>query len=628
VSKPSTPYHRIRSVEFRGGFLRGTSLEFGPNLNCVIGGRGTGKTTVLEAIRFALKRLPEHDKRRRRKIESLIEANLGNGTVRVEIETQDGSRYYVERGRGEEPLVTDAKGEPVALSFDSGLLFDVDVFSQHEIEEIATDPRSQLTLLDRFVSRELRELEEPLRDTVRELNENLRATLRKQRRENELRDDTRDLPNVRRRLQELTIDGDDERSDTLRGQNEFKRLREAEVRFSDRLGTLCETTQQDASAMAERTQRDLERALAVELDGSPNVELTDHIREVTERRIRSAIEAYRVAEQEAEIALETLKSGHETLAQAHLRQEKNYRDTMDAFEEDRERSRERVHLENRQATLEDLKAELERHETDLLTLAEQRTELRTRLSDLRDKRYELRAQVARQLSEDLAPLIRIRVEPLGNRDAYRDVLTQALRGSRLRYGTLVSQIVKTLSPAELAGMIQREDREALRQALQIEADRATRLIMQLKDSEDVCTLETVELHDKPVIELRDGNAWKSSEELSTGQKCTTVLPILLLRSERPLVIDQPEDNLDNAFVYETIVTSILAVRDRRQLVFATHNPNIPVLGEAARVFVLRSHGRSAELAKVGDVDELRGEIEGLLEGGSEAFRMRMERYGY
>src|SRR5688572_32414058 len=45
-------------------------------------------------------------------------------------------------------------------------------------------------------------------------------------------------------------------------------------------------------------------------------------------------------------------------------------------------------------------------------------------------------------------------------------------------------------------------------------------------------------------------------QLSTGQRCTTILPILLTQSERPLLIDQPEDNLDNAFVYDTIVKAL------------------------------------------------------------------------
>src|SRR5690606_30577891 len=102
---------------------------------------------------------------------------------------------------------------------------------------------------------------------------------------------------------------------------------------------------------------------------------------------------------------------------------------------------------------------------------------------------------------------------------------------------------------------------------------------------------------------------------------------LLMESERPLLVDQPEDNLDNAFVFETIVQSINEVKGRRQLIFVTHNPNIPVLGDAERVFALRSTGRAATVAKAGSVDDVALEIMTILEGGRAAFEARRKRYG-
>ena len=79
----------------------------------------------------------------------------------------------------------------------------------------------------------------------------------------------------------------------------------------------------------------------------------------------------------------------------------------------------------------------------------------------------------------------------------------------------------------------------------------------------------MELGDEPFIELKDGADYKNSADLSTGQRCTVILPILLLESERPLLIDQPEDNLDNAFVYDTIVKSLRDAKGGRQLIFVT-----------------------------------------------------------
>ena len=115
--------------------------------------------------------------------------------------------------------------------------------------------------------------------------------------------------------------------------------------------------------------------------------------------------------------------------------------------------------------------------------------------------------------------------------------------------------------------------------------------------------------------------------LSTGQKCTAILPILLLDSDNPLIIDQPEDNLDNRFIFQTVVESVRRVKQHRQLILITHNPNIPVLGDAEQVVVLESNGVRARLAREGNVDACKDEIVTLLEGGVEAFQKRGERYG-
>ena len=93
----------------------------------------------------------------------------------------------------------------------------------------------------------------------------------------------------------------------------------------------------------------------------------------------------------------------------------------------------------------------------------------------------------------------------------------------------------------------------------------------------------------------------------------------------PLLIDQPEDNLDNCYVYETIVNSVNDVKRMRQLIFVTHNPNIPVLGDASRVFVMQSDGRTGSVKVEGDVDRCRDDIINLLEGGEKAFDLRTER---
>ena len=207
-----------------------------------------------------------------------------------------------------------------------------------------------------------------------------------------------------------------------------------------------------------------------------------------------------------------------------------------------------------------------------------------------------------------------------------ELLEEALRGNRLQQCVVARKIVAALSPVDLAEIIKQRDAQTLVDKAELNPDQADKVIAALVGSRALFDLETVELIDRPKIELNDNGTFKETAELSTGQKCTAILPILLLDSENPLLIDQPEDNLDNRFVFESIVGTIGAIKRRRQLIFVTHNPNIPVLGEADRVFVMDSDGTTARRVNAGSVDDCKQNIVTLLEGGADAFRRRGQRY--
>ena len=144
--------HRIRSLRVVGGFLDGTTFEFADGLNCVIGARGTGKTTALELIRFALDALPspDTDPVGRRRIESLIEENLIGGRVEMTIETKEGMTYLITRSWDEPPIVLTEDGKATEIALKGGVLFRADIYSQNEVESIADRSASQLSLLDAF----------------------------------------------------------------------------------------------------------------------------------------------------------------------------------------------------------------------------------------------------------------------------------------------------------------------------------------------------------------------------------------------------------------------------------------------------------------------------------------------
>ena len=116
-----------------------------------------------------------------------------------------------------------------------------------------------------------------------------------------------------------------------------------------------------------------------------------------------------------------------------------------------------------------------------------------------------------------------------------------------------------------------------------------------------------------------------------------MLLLLLHESSAPLVIDQPEDDLDNRFISEGVVPRMREEKRRRQFVFSTHNANIPVLGDAELILGLRASGEAGERGRaeipdehVGSIDSnsVRELVEEILEGGREAFETRRRKYGF
>ena len=261
-------------------------------------------------------------------------------------------------------------------------------------------------------------------------------------------------------------------------------------------------------------------------------------------------------------------------------------------------------------------------------LIKDRQQLIGKLSDLCDHRCRVRIEIAVSVNDQLSPMIRVTIVPMGNPEEYQLQLSEAMKHSQMQYAKVVERIISRIPPPEFARLVQNGQVDELMEKLEIDRERANKIIAQLQNTREIFYLEMVELYDLPLIELKDGSEYKAADKLSTGQKCTTILPILLLESVKPLLIDQPEDNLDNAFVYDTVVKSIRTVKTNRQLIFVTHNPNIPVLGDAEKVIVLKSNGQNGGVISEGNVDEVKVEIETILEGGKDAFEERSRRYGH
>ena len=291
-------------------------------------------------------------------------------------------------------------------------------------------------------------------------------------------------------------------------------------------------------------------------------------------------------------------------------------------------AREEATLRERLSQLEAVASLREQKLERLQKVRARRDELLSELESHRDILFGRRAQTAQELNQRLGPSIRIQVDRSAIHTDYQNAITAALSGSGLHHKLLSSQLAKSMSPRELGEAIENGDYELVAQAAEITTKRAARIVSHTQTI-GVDGILTCQLEDGVRLQLLVGGEYRETAKLSTGQRCTVVLPILLSDHDRVVLVDQPEDHLDNTFVVGTVIKSLRQRGQRGQLVFATHNPNIPVLGEAARVIVLDSDGRRGYCKHVGELDDPESvdAITSVMEGGRDAFRRRAQFYG-
>jgi len=122
----------------------------------------------------------------------------------------------------------------------------------------------------------------------------------------------------------------------------------------------------------------------------------------------------------------------------------------------------------------------------------------------------------------------------------------------------------------------------------------------------------------------------AKNDLSTGQKNTAILYLLIARGNGPVLIDQPEDELDSEFLFHELVPMFRAARTQRQLIIVTHNANIPVNADAELVYALKAEGGHGVCRTQGGLDrqEVTEAVLDVMEGSEEAFRRRKEKYHF
>lgn len=604
----------IERIQIEEGFLNGFDVWPRPGLNVVIGARGTGKTTLIELIRFCLGvegYTPETTKRSREHALSV----LGSGQVTLTL-NEDGRRITVSR----------AAGDPAPRT--SGPFLAPIVLSQTEIETVGLDSGGRLRLLDGFISDQQStvsaetEAMASIRSLTAEAN-TIRADIE------QLDQQLAEMPSIQEQISQ--VEPQEQQLAGLSAETSAKTaqlsllsntiaLKGVATEAIQRFGNEVTRWRSSIGAIGEMSFE----GWPANAGGDPLGDLRMRLGKVDEY-LRYALQEISAVEAEtitlaSQVALE--KMGFEDQA-------RNLRREIEALQTGAgEIVRRGQLLRERKAQLESLMAVKQSRIASIQSIIARRNQALDALEAMRSARFEARREAAARLNHVLGPRIHINVMRGGQSEAFSGALTDALRGSGLRYNDLVATLASRISPRELLEAVDNADFDLIATRGSMTIDRAAKVAVALKDA-DLGAIATVPVDDYVTFSLMDGPDYKDIAELSTGQRCTVILPLVLRHMERLLIVDQPEDHIDNAFIAETLIKSILARPANGQLLFSTHNANIPVLGSADFVVQLGSDGRrgfpitSGALADAPVVHA----ITSVMEGGAAAFRQRAHFYG-
>ncbi len=623
-------YSQINSIVIEGGYFDGLSAEISGHLNAVIGGRGTGKSTLLECVRFALD-VSHKGEEAIRQGNQIVEENLGKSGGRVIIRLQSASNqmktYTVIRRYGEPSRVIDEQGNESLLHPGRDLLPNVEIYGQNEIYELAKSPGALAKVLDRFLP-ESRTQAAQLGDAYKKLRENSNKLAKYQEEIDEVEQYIARLPILEEQAKQFKNQGIDaklkavplletERQLGPRIHEEIRQLRSGQRGFED--------SWPDPIFLSDKA-----------LSGLPHAELLRRAREVFDAlgiSMRHKIEDIDKEIGEAENALNSIVDGLNSAL----------KDAENQIENEFKKLPEVAGMSGKEAGLkyQGLLREIERIKParDRLRslkvlvdeLCQERRNLIGAISDIRSARTAAKEHTIQRLNKRLDGKLRITLIPNGLRLHLREFL-QDLPG----VGERKTQWVDEAFDLTVFGLVAavREGKAALLSKDWTLTPGLAETLTKMTALQ-VYRLEEIDLEDHIMLELNTSHAaerYRSLDQLSTGQQCTAILHLLLLDNKDPLIMDQPEDNLDNAFIADRIVQELRSAKMERQFLFATHNANIPVFGDAEWIGVCLATDNQAQIPVNAqgsiDIPVVRDHAASILDGGKEAFLQRREKYGF
>lgn len=623
----SIPY--ILGMQLAGGFLDGQAIHFSRNMNCIIGGRGTGKSTTFEAVRC------------------LVSTPSESKIVDSEIWPDELALFWRDAA-GQTHTLSRVKGGAVCNEDDPAIgptAFDIDYFGQGEAQRISTqaqtNPIALLNYLDKFIDfGDASAQEEASRSSLLSL-------------QTEIEEAEQKVALIPQYEQLLSI-----------AQRQLNALQKPEVKelieLQRQVATEREVRKSITLKMQEAKQEAGKFSAQETISQIKSLVASDalHVGKAEFDAIVTATNTFDAAATKAALSIRSELSALEAVVAQQFGSWKAKDAAAQKRIDDKRKELEALNVSFDMAYIAKLAKDEASHQQSvnnlktwvphLLNLKKSRAEALKQRWTARDRVAMLREtfgkKASRTLREALSDL-QVSLKYLRNAHSPEacDLIIQSM-GWRTNQQTRASWLVSELTVPELLIAINKQDASKILALSTPEgvplfrADEAAAIIAKLSEPAVKFALERVQLHDLPKLQVTRpyvdaAGATKTLvrdfSKLSLGQQQSVLLALMLSSgSNKPLIIDQPEDNLDGEFIYKTLVPILRMAKERRQVIVVTHNPNVAVLGDAEQVIVMRARNDKGEISVRGSIDndDTMEAACAILEGAREAFTRRARMY--
>lgn len=620
---------RFVGMKLEGGFLRDQLIHFSPNLTCIIGGRGAGKSTMLESLRACSGN---------QVTSSLLDSEVWPDAITLLYEDETGSRHTLSRSKLNSVVNANAHG-PTFISLES--------YGQGEtadtIQHCDRDPAILLSFLDGFIDlKDFSERDEKLRQ---ELLDN-QTTLER------LSLDLKAIPDTEKAKKIA-----DDQVAILKTQKakevvELEQKLATEKQFRTDLLVSLDTL---LNSLRDGLSSEELRNLISGIDGEELAVGKDEF-----EAIRTVVETLTGSfESQADALIKMVEAGMEEIRtglKAWAAKEQLTRTKIEELRRELEKQKIKLDMAYiRKITkdaadfakrLEDLRKSVPKHKAASdarKALVTERRKLRRSIANARQAFAILMTRNLAATVVDYQVTIRFREGALSPE---LEELIKTAMGWRTSQVPRTRLIVENVSPFELLDAVEKGNPAVLEAIMDPKKNRVfsttevREILTKLKEANVVPAIQRCAFEDLPeiivartVAKPEGGVATiiRQFSQLSLGQQQSILLSILLFsKSRAPLIIDQPEDNLDSEFIYKTLVRSLRLIKESRQVIIVTHNANIAVLGDAELIVPLRGASDHSVVRDRGSIDNgsTKELVCTILEGSKKAFMRRQEVYGY